>query len=80
MCREPLPRSLRLCLRLEEVCLRAFALQFFTCTADRLQLSVVHRKKRTIDITANLTFAGADETVEGILENVCGHVIVPLGK
>ena len=55
---------------LEEVGLGAFALQFFTGTADRLELGVVHCKERTIHITANLAFASVDEAVEGVLKDV----------
>jgi len=64
---------------LEEVGLGAFALQFFTGTADRLELGVVHCKERTIHITANLAFASVDEAVEGVLKDVHGHVVIPFG-
>lgn len=62
---------------LEEVGLSAFALQFFTGTADRLELGVVHGKKRTIYIAANLAFASVDEAVEGVLKDVSGHLVIP---
>lgn len=64
---------------LEEVGLGAFALQFFTGTADRLELGVVHCKERTIHVTANLAFTSVDEAVEGVLKDIYGHVVIPFG-
>lgn len=65
---------------LEDVGLSAFALDFFAGATEFLELSVIHRKHRAIDIAASLTFAGGNETVESVLEKFRGHVLVPFGR
>ncbi len=65
---------------LEDVGLSAFALELFPGATEFLELGVIHRKQRAIDVAASLAFAGGNETVESSLEKFRGHFLVPFGR
>jgi hypothetical protein len=66
---------------LEDVSLSAFALDFFAGAAEFLELGVIHREHRAIDVAASLAFAGAEtRRSRAFWKNVLGHFLIPFGR